>query len=66
MNYYIGEGGPAISEDRGEGLTVRDYFAAKAMQALCQDAEAWDTWSVVRKAYQIADVMMNVREEDIP
>ena len=60
MEHYVGDGGPAISENREEGLSVRDYFAAKAMQALCDSAHAWDT---ARRAYQIADAMMNVRQE---
>lgn len=61
MDYYVGEGGPAISEDRDEGLTVRDYFAAKAMQAISRDdLNVWDT---ARRAYQLADAMMNIRRE---
>ena len=60
MEHYVGDGGPAISENREEGLSVRDYFAAKAMQALCDIKGAWDA---ARRAYQIADAMMNVRQE---
>ena len=60
MKHYIGEGGSAISEEPGEGLTVRDYFAAKAMAALCKE---WGAWQAARMAYEVADAMMNIRAE---
>lgn len=44
------------------GMTLRDYFAAKAMQALIsrEDFEFEDdTWE---KAYDAADAMMAARE----
>lgn len=44
------------------GMTLRDYFAAKAMQALIsrEDFEFEDdTWE---KAYDVADAMMKARE----
>lgn len=59
MEFYLGEGGPAISENRDEGLTVRDYFAAKAMQAI----ETPNIWDRARQAYELADAMMNIRSE---
>ncbi|EML0040772.1 hypothetical protein ACVXRV_003786 [Enterobacter roggenkampii] len=49
------------SEDfGGRGLTVRDYFAAKAMQAMISAHEpqgAIPSW-----AYEMADEMLRVRE----
>ncbi|KUQ97991.1 hypothetical protein AWI31_04420 [Enterobacter hormaechei subsp. xiangfangensis] len=53
------------SEDfGGRGLTLRDYFAAKAMQGrlanpdwLCSDDRT------ATEAYQIADAMLRAREE---
>lgn len=47
------------------GMTLRDYFAAKAMQALLSDSD----WRVdtniddtVYAAYKAADVMLKARE----
>lgn len=44
------------------GMDLRDYFAAKAMQALLEfdkdDDEAW----VVERAYEYADAMMKARQ----
>ena len=42
------------------GLTIRDYFAAKAMQALAQ-GNYFD--ATARQAYMIADAMLKAREE---
>lgn len=50
-----------------EGMTLRDYFAAKAMQALLSDFEkAPDERDVcshyaARRAYQVADAMLAER-----
>ena len=41
------------------GMTLRDYFAAKAMQALVEKSY-FDT--TARLAYEIADAMMKARE----
>ena len=41
------------------GLTIRDYFAAKAMQALAQ-GNYFD--ATARQAYMIADAMIKARE----
>ena len=42
------------------GLTIRDYFAAKAMQALAQ-GNYFD--ATARQAYMIADAMLREREK---
>ena len=42
-----------------DGMTLRDYFAAKAMQALIQTDEQKIAW----EAYRIADGMMEIREK---
>jgi len=47
-----------------EGMTLRDYFAAKAMQGLLPQALKQD-WSLVETAarsYAVADAMMKARE----
>ena len=53
---------PHYGKDRG--MTLRDYFAAKAMQSLI--AVYNDDKNIVKdyaqRAYQIADAMLEVRE----
>jgi hypothetical protein len=50
----------AISIANSQGMTLRDYFAAKAMQALMPtnyiDSNA-------KVAYQMADAMLKAREQ---
>ena len=41
-----------------EGMSLRDYFAAKAMQALIQRDEQSIAW----EAYRLADEMLKARE----
>ena len=66
-------GGPAFPAPAGvahitdQGMTLRDYFAAKAMQATVQ---AWISTSqypstdldVAENAYAVADAMLKARE----
>jgi hypothetical protein len=49
------------------GMTLRDYFAAKAMQgdisSFSDDKDPGDVASVIaERAYQIADAMLKARE----
>jgi hypothetical protein len=45
-----------------EGMTLRDYFAAKAMQAILNDAEIfWE--GAAPLAYQYADAMLKERSK---
>jgi hypothetical protein len=50
----------------GSGMTLRDYFAAKAMQALLSDSD-WrqdmDFKDTALAAYKTADAMLKAREE---
>lgn len=50
-----------------KGLTMRDYFAAKAMQGICSHHDTWsydkDRISVV--AYEIADAMLVARSSSL-
>ena len=55
-----------LSADEEKGMTLRDYFAAKAMQAQL----ARTTWGIeddrrdmAIEAYQYADAMLEAREE---
>ena len=44
-----------------EGMTLRDYFAAKALQAMTHRGEA-NVQMVSIQAYAMADAMMKARE----
>jgi hypothetical protein len=57
-------GGPAfpVEQHDKDGMTLRDYFAAKAMQGLLAGATTSDGAMIVRDAYKIADAMMKARE----
>jgi len=65
-------GGPAFPRDaalESKGMTLRDYFAAKAMQSLLRanglsitsPSAGGDNHSVARVAYAMADAMLEVR-----
>jgi hypothetical protein len=43
------------------GMTLRDYFAAKAMQALIDNDHLF--FEIPTQAYELADAMMKAREE---
>jgi hypothetical protein len=47
------------------GMSLRDYMAAKAMQSFlvdqCHDAGQWDLDA--KAAYKVADAMLKAREE---
>lgn len=75
MNNNINDGGPAFphleTTSRGEpyhdhlGMTLRDYFAAAALQPLVTSAieldhSKWD--AAAQHAYLIADAMLKARE----
>ncbi|MEG5668947.1 hypothetical protein [Enterobacter roggenkampii] len=51
------------SEDfGGRGLTVRDYFAAKAMQAIGVTYHCDEHPNIADVAYRMADAMLRARE----
>ena len=47
-----------------EGMDLRDYFAAKAMQGIIDSSidSGLETIQIAKSAYLIADAMMEVRE----
>lgn len=53
---------PLQYDDGGfqSGMTLRDYFAAQAMQALIKEDYFKNT---AKKAYEMADIMLRAREE---
>ena len=69
----INDGGPAfpvwelngknIPEMTGFGMTIRDYFAAKAMQGLLAARERYENFrEIASDAYLLADAMLKARE----
>jgi hypothetical protein len=51
---------------REEGMTLRDYFAAKAMQGIMSDpseAQPYTNDQLAQWAYQVADAMLKARDE---
>ncbi len=44
-----------------DGMTLRDYFAAKAMQSLTYPSDGGDNQSIAKVAYAMADAMIAAR-----
>jgi hypothetical protein len=63
----IDTGGPAFPAPAGvqhiteQGMTLRDYFAAKAMQALIEKYDESPV-EISLEAYEFADAMLKQRE----
>lgn len=45
------------------GMTLRDYFAAKAMQGMMVDVEQPRCDYIARTAYEMAEAMLEAREQ---
>jgi hypothetical protein len=63
---------PAFPSEISSGMTLRDYFAAKAMQSYISDKEFVDACAfmekdvkeeIARVAYAQADAMLKARDE---
>jgi hypothetical protein len=55
---------PTISIGQHQGMTLRDYFAAKAMQAILSDG-SWHGHTcktAALESYEMADAMLKARE----
>jgi hypothetical protein len=46
------------------GMTLRDYFAAKAMQAMFADYSVYCASVLAKDSYKIADAMIKARETE--
>lgn len=55
-------GGPAFPNQGYEGLTLRDYFAAKAMQSIPLAIDNQEQHLIATAAYRMADAMLKARE----
>ena len=71
MNQPINDGGQAFPRAvqfddafiNGHGMTLRDYFAAAALQGLLADNGGGGSWdSDAKNAYEAADAMIRARE----
>ena len=57
----LADNGHAMNQD---GMTLRDYFAAKAMQAyLTAPDTGWEFDEVAGAAYEMADAMLKERSK---
>ena len=52
----------SMGEVAHEGMTLRDYFAAKAMQGMMHDVSQPVGEVIARWAYEVADAMLKARE----
>jgi hypothetical protein len=67
------DGGPAfpffhaweVDKEGADGMSLRDYFAAKAMQGFCASASMpeWEFSDMAKQAYCAADAMLRAREQ---
>jgi hypothetical protein len=60
-------GGGAFPSDKSFGMTLRDYFAAHAMQGMLAACVGWSEQEQTRLAkcsYMMADQMLIERESD--
>jgi hypothetical protein len=59
-------GGPAFpsthAHGQDEGMTLRDYFAAKAMQGYVGQGKSYDFADIAQASYRLADAMLKARE----
>ena len=67
--YAFPVGIPATSDNSrwlNEGMKLRDYFAAKAMQAIVSkpDCRNYESNSIPKDAYMLADAMLAERKPD--
>lgn len=56
FDYYRSKPLPA----EAQGMTLRDYFAAKALQAIADPCHSPELFA--NRAYEIADAMLRARE----
>ena len=52
---------PVPGDNRYDGMSLRDYFAARAMQSIIANPPHGDRFDVAARAYGFADAMLEVR-----
>jgi hypothetical protein len=63
--HWVAPQGHSANENP-QGMTLRDYFAAKAMQGYCSNQQHTSSCTVELTAdcaYEMADAMMKAREQ---
>ena len=58
-------GGPAFPDEVNYGMTLRDYFAAKAMAGIMAIPNHWyqhDAEYIAEEVYELADAMLKARK----
>jgi hypothetical protein len=65
INAFPGMESSAFGQDTGHyhGMTLRDYFAAKVITGAFQTISAGSQSELAKRAYEIADAMLNQREQ---
>jgi hypothetical protein len=55
---------PGIENPLYDGMTLRDFFAIKALQGICASGSAseWSNDRLSAEAYEIADAMLKARQ----
>jgi hypothetical protein len=53
---------PLADDTYDEGMTLRDYFAAKALHAVMVTSKGQTPAYLCQEAYHMADVMLKARE----
>lgn len=65
----INDGGPAFPKSvslhmpKQDGMSLRDYFAAKAMASFIHPTDSLDANGAAKAAYEYADAMLKAREQ---
>lgn len=54
---------PAFPDEYQDGMTLRDYFAAKTMQAMLGSGWVLKDEEIPARAYKMADMMMEARKQ---
>ena len=54
---------PCERDEPGKGMTLRDYFAAKVITGAFQTIGPGSQSELAKRAYEIADAMINQREQ---
>lgn len=55
--------GEKLGGQLDHGMTLRDYFAAMAMQGLLASTKTSSVWVIVDDAYAMADAMLTERSK---
>ena len=61
------KGTKTVIETSQDGMDLRDYFAAKAMQLFLHDSQKihgqWNAEGIAQDSYEMADAMMEARSK---